>query len=38
MEIQKEFINVNGSIHGGALSTILDAATTLAILKVDPKH
>lgn len=27
-----------GSIHGGALCTILDCATTLSILKVDRKH
>jgi acyl-coenzyme A thioesterase 13 len=38
MKVQSSFINVNGSIHGGALSTIIDCATTLAILKVDPKH
>ena len=29
--------NIMGVIHGGALTTIIDTSTTLAILKCDPK-
>lgn len=28
-------MNMNGSVHGGALATILDCATTIAILRGD---
>jgi acyl-coenzyme A thioesterase PaaI-like protein len=27
-----------GFVHGGAFSTLVDVATTLAILKVDPEY
>ena len=37
MTVKKEWCNFYGSIHGGALGTIIDCATTLAILKED-KH
>jgi len=37
LKVEPNFCNYMGSIHGGALTTILDCATTLAILKVD-KH
>lgn len=35
LKVDPSFCNYMGSIHGGALTTILDCATTLAILKVD---
>jgi acyl-coenzyme A thioesterase 13 len=35
MTVPRELINVQGAIHGGALATIIDAATTLVLLKVD---
>lgn len=35
MKISEDLININGTIHGGALATILDTSTTLAILKAD---
>jgi len=38
LKIQPNFCNYQGTIHGGALCTILDCATTLAILKVDKHH
>ena len=30
--------NLNGTIHGGALTTIIDVATTLAIMSMDHKN
>jgi len=35
MIVKKEWCNFYGSIHGGAIGTIIDCATTLAILKED---
>lgn len=37
LKVSPELININGTIHGGALMTILDTSTTLAILKADRK-
>jgi len=37
LKVDKEILNIFGSAHGGALSTILDTSTTLAILKADKK-
>ena len=34
-KIEKDIINMNGSVHGGALATLLDCATTIAILRGD---
>ena len=36
-KVTPDFCNFYGSMHGGALATILDCATTLAIMKAD-KH
>lgn len=33
--ISKEYCNFLGNMHGGALATLLDCTTTLAILKAD---
>ena len=35
LKIPSHLCNVMGNLHGGAVATILDAATTLAILKND---
>jgi len=35
LKVEPSFCNYMGSIHGGALTTIVDCATTLAILNVD---
>lgn len=35
LKVLPSFCNYMGSIHGGALTTILDCSTTLAILNVD---
>lgn len=37
MKVEPGLCNYMGSIHGGALTTIVDCATTLAILNVDRK-
>ncbi|CAD8099641.1 unnamed protein product [Paramecium sonneborni] len=34
-KVPQEIMNMNGSVHGGALATILDCATTIAILRGD---
>lgn len=34
LEVLPQFCNYYGAMHGGALATILDCATTLAIMKV----
>ena len=35
MRVSEGLCNLYGNVHGGALCTILDTATTLAILKQD---
>lgn len=37
LKVLPSYCNYMGSIHGGCLTTILDCATTLAVLKMD-KH
>ncbi|CAD8084001.1 unnamed protein product [Paramecium primaurelia] len=34
-KVPQNIMNMNGSVHGGALATILDCATTIAILRGD---
>ena len=38
LPVTKDILNLFGSPHGGALATILDTSTTLAILKADKKR
>lgn len=34
-KVDDDIINMNGSVHGGALATLLDCSTTMAILRGD---
>lgn len=34
-KVEDDIINMNGSVHGGALATLLDCSTTIAILRAD---
>ena len=34
--VPKNMANFSGNMHGGAYATLVDVATTLAIVKVDP--
>eukprot|EP01017_Pseudomicrothorax_dubius_P046936 TRINITY_DN834_c0_g1_i2.p1 TRINITY_DN834_c0_g1~~TRINITY_DN834_c0_g1_i2.p1 ORF type:complete len:164 (-),score=32.61 TRINITY_DN834_c0_g1_i2:167-658(-) len=38
LPVLPSFCNVNGVMHGGALASVLDCATTIAILEVDKKR
>lgn len=38
MPIQPEWLNSGGTLHGGAISTIIDQATTIAIAGLDDRY
>ena len=37
-EVKTTFLNYNKTMHGGAVTTIVDIATTMAILNLDNRH
>ena len=36
--VQKEFCNLHGTMHGGAISTLIDCATTIHAFSADPSE
>ena len=38
MNVDSEMGNLNGTLHGGAIATIIDVATTIAVMSLDKKN
>ena len=38
MKVESFMGNLNGTLHGGAISTIIDVSTTIAVMSLDKKN